>query len=98
MVRPVHPLGDGEDAGPAGAVNVNALRVLVVAQQRLRVLPAVDAADSAPRAVHHSLERLALAVAPVGALDVRRLDLAAVVDDVAVLVDEGLRKRVYQPT
>lgn len=88
LVRRVRP----ED-GPAGDVQIDVLLVLVVAQERLRVLPAVEATDldrRVERAGRDGLKGLALAVAPVGALDVGRLDLASVVHDDAVLVDEGL--------
>ena len=74
-------------------MDVDVLLVLVVAQQRLSVLPAVEAADvdvGQLGAGGDGLERLALAVAVVGALDVGGLDLAAVVDDDTLFVDEGL--------
>lgn len=81
------------DDWPARDVQVDILLVFVVPQHDLGVFPAVEAADLDVRvgcARDHGLEGLALAVAPVRALDVCWLDLAAVVDDDAVLVDKGL--------
>lgn len=81
------------DDGPARDVQVDVLLVLVITQHDLGVLPAVEAADFDIRvgcAGDHGLQGLALAVAPVGALDVRGLDLTSVVDDDAVLIDKGL--------
>lgn len=74
-------------------MQVDILLVLVVPQHDLGVFPAVEAADLDVRvgcAGDHGLEGLALAVAPVGALDVSGLDLATMVDDDAVLVDKRL--------
>lgn len=83
--------------GPARNMQVDVLLVLVVPQHDLGMLPAVEAADFDVRvscAWSHGLERFTLAVAPVGALDVSGLDLAAVVDDDAVLVDERLGEKL----
>lgn len=76
---------------PAGNVHIDVLLVLVVSEESLGMLPAVETSDSDIRelgAGHHALERLALAIAPVGPLDVGGLDLAAMVDNDSVLVDE----------
>lgn len=83
--------------GPARNVQVDILLVLVVPQHDLGVFPAVEAADLDIRmgcAGDHGLERFALSVTPVGALDVGRLDLAAMVHDDAVLVDERLTEKL----
>lgn len=72
-------------------MNLLPLRVGVVAQQGLRVLPAGQAADIADTRLVDDVEQgRAAAVAVDGALDVRRLDLAARHLDLAVLADEGL--------
>jgi hypothetical protein len=60
------------------------------------MFPAVEATDLDIRvgcAGDNGLKGLALAVAPVGALDVSGLDLAAVVDYNAVLVNERLGEK-----
>lgn len=66
------------------------LRIFVVPQQSLSMLPAVDATDVAHATLHNCLKRLALAIAPVCAFHVRWLDFPSVVDDFTMLVDEGL--------
>lgn len=71
-------------------MDVNILSVLVVAQQRLAVLPAVEATNLAKRRRHDTLERVGLAITKICTLDVSGLDLAAVVDDGACWIDEGL--------
>lgn len=91
VVEPRHAVvGHVPYQGPARDVDVDVLGVLVVPQQGLRVLPAVETSDLAKGRLDDCLEGLGLAVAPVGALDVGGLDLAAVVDDGAGRVDEGL--------
>lgn len=103
VARPVRLLGAilggrvRPENGPARDVQVDVLLVLVVPQHDLGVFPAVEAADLNIRvgcAGDHGLERFALSVAPVSALDVGRLDLAAMVHDDAVLVDEGLAEKL----
>jgi hypothetical protein len=71
-------------------MNIDILRVLIISQKRLAVLPAVKSSDSAELGGHDRLEGLALSVAIDGSLHVGGLDLAAMVDDGASLVDERL--------
>lgn len=54
------------------------------------MLPAVQTADSAEWRVDDGFERVGLAVAPVGTLDVSRLDLAPVMNDLAFRADKRL--------
>ena len=81
------------DGRPARNMHVDALAVLVVAQQGLQMLPAVEAADAraGKGRLGHARQALGLPVAPDGALDGRGHDFAAVEHDGARRVDEGLR-------
>lgn len=58
------------DGWPAGDVDLGALGVFVVAEERLKVLPAVQRADLAIRGVDYVLERVGLAIAPDGTFNV----------------------------
>lgn len=80
------------DERPAGDVEINVLRVLIVAQEGLRVFPAIEATDVADGSGDDGLEGFGLAVTPVSALDVSGLDLTAMVDDCTGVIDEGLRQ------
>lgn len=72
-------------------MNLLTLGVGVVAKQWLRMLPARQGADFAnTRLIDDIQERGTAAIAVDGSLGVRRLDLAAVHLDLAVLADEGL--------
>lgn len=85
--------GLGSDQRPAGDVQVDVLLILVVSQHRLGMLPAVEAADAnvgVQSTGSDCPERFALAVSPIGALNVGGLNLAAVVNGDAVLVNKGL--------
>lgn len=85
------------DWRPAGNMHVDVLLVFVVAKEGLSVFPTVKASNADVGklgARHDGLETLALAVAVVGALDVGWLDLAAVMNDDALLVDERLRQNI----
>lgn len=102
MSRPVRIMRAGlvgrvrPEDGPARNMQVDVLLVLVVPQKHLGMLPAVKAADFDVRvscAWSYGLEGFTLAIAPVGALDVSGLDLAAVVDDNAIFVDERLGEK-----
>lgn len=93
----VHRAGDRvahfwalKDGGPRGDVDVDILGVLVVAEESLRVFPAVETADVTVLGRRDHGEGFALAVTPVATLDVGGLDLAAVEDNVTLRVDEGL--------
>lgn len=79
-----------EDGRPAGDMNIHILRVLVVSQKRLAVLPAVKSSNSAELGGHDRLKRLALSIAIDGSLHVGGLDLTAMVNDGTSLIDEGL--------
>ena len=86
------------DWRPAGNVHIDILLVFVVTEEGLSVLPAIEASNAHIRelaAGGDSLETLALAIAVVGAFDVGGLNLAAVVNNDAVLVDKGLRKTTW---
>lgn len=78
------------DQRPRCHVNVDVLSVLVVAEQRLTMLPAIQTSNLAERRRHNTLQGVGLSVAEVCTLDVSRLDLAAVVGDGACWVDKGL--------
>lgn len=78
---------------PAGDVQVDVLLVLIVPQKNLGVFPAVEPPDLdvwVGCAGSYRLQRLSLPITPVRSLDMSGLDLAAVVDDVAVFIDERL--------
>lgn len=81
VVGPFRVLWNRPDQGPTGNVDVDVLRVLVVSKEGLRVLPAVETADTTEWCWDDGLEGLALSIAPVRTLDVCGLYLAAVVDD-----------------
>ena len=49
---------------PASDVNINALRILVITQKRLEMLPAIEAADSAKCRGCYTGEGLRLAITP----------------------------------
>lgn len=76
--------------GPGGDVDLFVLRVGVVLEQGLEVLPAVEHADFAQLGVGHRLQGVARRVAEHGALEVRRLDFAPVEEHVALVVDQDL--------
>lgn len=80
----------GEDGWPAGHVDVDVLGVFVVSEEWLSVFPAVEACDFSKRGLDDVVQRLALAVAVDGALDVGGLDLSTVEDNGTGFVDEGL--------
>lgn len=82
------------DERPAGHVNVDILRVLVVTQKGLCVFPAVETSDISVGGWHDSLQGLALSIAPVCTFDVGGLDLSTMVHDVAIFVDERLGRLV----
>jgi hypothetical protein len=77
-------------------VDVDPLRVLVVPQQGLEMLPAVQPADAAEGGGCHARQGLGLPVAPDGALDVGGLDFAAVEDDFPGGGDEGLDRYKFE--
>lgn len=72
-------------------MDVNVLGVLIVAQKRLSVLPAVQTSDFAKRRSDHAFERISLAVSPVGSFDMSRLYLATVVNNGTSGVNERLQ-------
>lgn len=76
---------------PAGDVDLHALRVFVVPEQGLEVFPAVQCANFAKFGVDDDLQRFSLAFSPDRSLYVGRLDLASVMDDLALWGDERLR-------
>lgn len=76
--------------GPGRDVHLFVLRVRVVFEQGLEVLPAIEHADLAQLGVGHRLQGVARRVAEHGPLEVRRLDLAPVEDHVALVVDQDL--------
>lgn len=78
-----------EDGRPTRDMNVNILGILVVPQQCLRVLPAVESCDLAKLGVDDILQRFALAIAINGTLNVSWLDLTAVIDNCASLIYVG---------
>lgn len=101
MSRPVRITGASlvsrvrPEDGPAGDMKVDILLVLIVPQKNLGVFPAVEPADLDVRvgcAGSYGLQRFTLAVTPVRPLNMSGLDLAAVMDDDAVFVDERLRE------
>lgn len=71
-------------------MDVDILLVLVVSKQRLGVLPAVESTHSAEGSWNNTLERIAFARAPVGSLDMGRLDLATVMNNLPFGVDKCL--------
>lgn len=73
-------------------MDLDPLRVLVVAQQRLQMLPATQGPDFSKRGGGDSLEGVGLAVTPDGTFDVGGLDFTPMVDDGAGGVDEGLKR------
>ncbi len=97
MMWPGKPPGCLPQEWPSCEVYFDPLRILVVAQQRLQMLPAIKSADFAKGWVHDTLQRLGLAIPPNGALNVRSLDLARVQDDVAGLGDKGLCDIILLP-
>lgn len=88
----VWPLGDvlGEDRRPAGDVDIDILGVFIVAEKRLGVLPAVKTSNPAEFRVGDIGQRLTLSVTVDSTLNMSGLDLAAVKNNSAGLVDEGL--------
>lgn len=88
MVGPWLALWGLPDEGPACDVDVDVLGILIVSQERLGVLPAVQASDLAKLRVDNALKGVSLAVTPVSPLHMSGLDLATVVDNGASGVDE----------
>jgi hypothetical protein len=76
--------------GPSGDVYLLALGDVEGLEEGVHVLPAVELADAANIGLGDGLEGVAGAVAVDELLDVGRLDLAAVVDDLAGRADENL--------
>lgn len=81
------------DAGvdrPGGDVDLLSLAHVEGLEEGVHVLPAVELAQPSELGLGDGLEGVAGAIAVDELLDVGGLDLAAVVDDVALWVDEGL--------
>ncbi|KOS46455.1 hypothetical protein ACN38_g2669 [Penicillium nordicum] len=76
-------------------MNVDVLLILIVPQEWLCVLPAVESPNSSERRIDNSLQRVALAGAPVCSLHMGRLSLATVVDNLSIDIDEDLL--AFQP-
>ena len=76
--------------GPSGNVYLLALGDVEGLEEGVHVLPAVELADAANLGLGDGLEGVAGAVAVDELLDVGGLDLAAVVDDIAVRGNEYL--------
>lgn len=76
-------------------MNVDVLLILIVPQEWLCVLPAVESPNSSERRIDNSLQRVALAGAPVCSLHMGRLSLATVVDNLSINIDEDLL--AFQP-
>lgn len=81
------------DQRPTSHVYVYALRVFVISEKWLEMLPAAQGADAAKRAGDNCLERLGLTFAPDGSLDVCGLDLSPMIDDFTLLIYVRLRRR-----
>ncbi len=75
---------------PARDVYIDVLQVFVIPQQGLGVLPAIQASDITERALNYCLEGVGLTVAPDASLDMSWLDLAAMMNNITVLIDERL--------
>lgn len=84
----LHFLAFLENWWPASDMDIDVLRVFIVPQQGLCMLPAVQASDIAERALHHSLEGLGLAFTPNTALDMCWLDLSAMMHNITIFVNE----------
>lgn len=76
-------------------MNVDVLLILIVPQEWLCVLPAVESPNSSERRIDNSLQRVTLAGAPVCSLHMGRLSLATVVDNLPINIDEDLL--AFQP-
>lgn len=59
-------------------------------QEGIHILPVVQVSDTSDFSVNHRLSNITSAIAKDEALDVRGLDLAAMVDDISRQVDHGL--------
>lgn len=77
---------------PCSDVDLFAERNGVGLQKRVHVLPAVQLPDSADFSVHHHGGGVARAVPKDEAFHMRRADLTTVVDDIALRIDEDLRR------
>lgn len=75
---------------PGSDVDLLSLGDVQRLQEGVHVLPAVELAQPSKLSLGDGLEGVARAITVDELLDVCRLDLAAVVDDVALRVDEGL--------
>lgn len=81
---------DARVDGPGGDVDLLPLAQVQGLEEGVHVLPAVELAQPSELRLGDGLEGVAGAIAVDELLDVGGLDLAAVVDDVSLWVDEGL--------
>jgi hypothetical protein len=79
-----------EEGWPARDVDVDVLRVFVVAKEGLGVLPAVETCNISKLGLYHVVQGFTLSVTVDSTLDMSRLDLSTVKDNCAGFIDEGL--------
>lgn len=72
-------------------MNLLAKRRSICLEKRIHILPAIELPDAANLRLDDRLRRVASPVAKDEALDMRRLDLAAVIEDIARRGDQHLR-------
>lgn len=79
-----------KEGGSAGDVDVDVLRVFVVAKEGLCVLPTIETCDFSELGLNYVVQRLALSVAVDSTLDMSRLDLSTVENNRAGFIDKRL--------
>lgn len=77
-----------EHGRPASKVNLNYLRVFVISQEKLQMLPTVEASNFAEWSIHNALQRVRLAISLDRPFEVRGFDFATMMDNLFFGRDE----------